>query len=77
MGFYQERWIKIKVNEYLYFVYYDFGGHSFHNPINEKELKKYASLEIVDIDELITEGEDINELLSLQFCDKIHDFICR
>lgn len=68
-------WIKIRREEHLYFVYYDFSSHSFHHPIEKRDLKHYHSLEVVDIDELVTKGEDIGILLSCQFCDKVYDFI--
>ena len=72
---YKEKWIKVKLKEYLYFVYYVFDGHSFHNPIEEKDLKDYQAFEVVNIDELVTEGEDVNILLSVQFCDKVWDLV--
>ena len=60
--------------EYLYFLYYEFPNHSFHSPIAESDISKYNT-EVQEIDDLITYGEEINELLSLQFCDKIYNFI--
>ena len=62
-------------NYYLYFVFFEIGTHSFHNPIEEKDLDEYKNLEIVELPELVTDGTDINNLLSIQFCDKVYDFI--
>lgn len=58
---------------YLYFYYYEFPNHSFHNPINE--IPENNNIQIIEIDDLITEGEDINDLLSCQFCDKVYKFL--
>ena len=41
------------------------------------ELSKYKDLEVRFVDELITKGEDINLLLSKQFCDKVHAFLTK
>ena len=57
--------------EYRYYLFYDFGSkHTFHTPIYEWELKNY-NLEIKEIDTLVTEGEDISELISNQFVCKV------
>ena len=59
--------------KYLYFLYYQIGDFGFHQPIDETDLKNY-NLEILDIeDDFYTEGEDINNLLSNQFCMKIYN----
>lgn len=70
--------------EYVYFfdhakqplqkVYYLFrvlGGHSFHSPIAEDELKNYHDLPVINIDSLVTRGESVPELCSMQLVDKI------
>ena len=62
-------------NYYLYFVFFEIGTHSFHNPIEEEDLDEYKNLEIIELPELVTDGTDINNLLSIQFCDKVHNFI--
>lgn len=62
-------------NKYLYFLYFEYPKHSFHNPIEKEDLEKYNNLNICDIEKLETYGEDINELLSLQFCDKVYNFL--
>jgi hypothetical protein len=47
------------------------GEHSFHTPIPEDELSKYPNLEQVHIEGLITHGQDILDLLSVQFVEKV------
>ena len=61
----------VQVKQYRYFLYYEFAGRSFHSPIEETELKQYRELERIDLDELTTYGEDVSELLSVPFCDKV------
>jgi len=68
-------WLEVRKEKHLYFVYYDFSSHSFHHPIEKRDLEHYPSLEVVDIDELVTKGEDIGILLSCQFCDKVYNLI--
>lgn len=63
--------------EYLYFLYYEFPLHSFHTPIEEDDLEDYNELEMIEIDDLETYGDDINDLLSLQFCDKVYNFLMK
>lgn len=63
-------------NGKLYFLYYELGDRSYHTPIDEeiykKEYKDYKIEELIDFE---TFGEDVNELLSAQFSNKIYDFI--
>ena len=61
----------VQVKQYRYFLYYEFPGRSFHSPIEESELKQYRDLERINLDELTTYGEDVTELLSVPFCDKV------
>ena len=64
--------------EYLYFLYYEMPNRSFHSPIDEDEaieIAKEKNLEIIELDELVTYGEDVGLLLSLQFCDKVYKFL--
>jgi hypothetical protein len=61
--------------EYLYFKYYEYPSHSYHTPIEKEEaeeLSKSRNIEIIEIDDLVTFGEDTDILLSLQFCDKVY-----
>ena len=63
--------INIIVEEPEYFLYYEFPKYSFHSPISDKELLKYQNLEVIKLDDLTTYGKNINDLISLQFCDKV------
>ena len=67
----------IYVDKYEYFLYYEFPNYSFHSPISDKELLKYQFLEIIELDDLTTYGKNINDLLSLQFCDKVWDLLMK
>lgn len=65
--------------EYLYFLYYEFPNkRSFHSPITQAVAEKYKkekNLEVIELDDLTTFGEDVGILLSLQFCDKVYKFL--
>ena len=54
-----------------YYLFRVLGDHSFHSPITEDELKNYHDLPVINIDSLITHGESVLELCSMQFVDKI------
>jgi hypothetical protein len=69
--------INIYVVKAEYYLYYEFPNHSFHHPIDEDELAEYRNLEIITLDSLKTYGHDINDLLSLQFCDKVWDYMTK
>lgn len=75
------RFIDIELKEkpiYFYYLYFDVGMDvSFHKPIKEEEIDKYEKegLEIKEIDELITEGKEITELISNQFVVKLIELI--
>lgn len=59
--------------EYLYFKYYEYPSHSYHTPIEKEEaeeLSKSRNIEIIEIDDLVTFGEDTDILLSLDFVIK-------
>lgn len=64
---------------YHYYLFYDIGaGKTFHTPINEEEVEKEKEkygIEVVEIDQLDTHGEDIGELISCQFVDKVISLI--
>ena len=62
-------------NQGNYYLFYDLGDCSFHQPISENTFEKYESLEIVEIGELKTKGMDINELISCQFIKKVIQLI--
>lgn len=66
------------VNEY--YLYYEFPNRSFHSPLGDDEdekidLSMYKGLNIVEIDSLTTYGKKINNMLSLQFCDKVWNYL--
>jgi len=54
-----------------YYIFYQVGNHSFHTPICINDIGKYSDLSVVDIEDLQTEGKDVADLLSVQFCDKV------
>lgn len=60
--------------EYRYYLYYVCGDQTFHSPIEESDVKKYAKqygLSIETINELHTQGDEVTDLLSLQFVNKM------
>lgn len=63
--------INVIIDEPEYYLYYEFPNYSFHSPISDKELVKYQKLEVIELDDLTTYGKNINDLISLQFCDKV------
>lgn len=56
----------------LYFLYYKIGLYDFHKPIKGTDIKEY-NLKIKELSNFVTEGKDINNLLSVQFCNKVYD----
>lgn len=54
----------------LYFLYYQLNKKSFHSPIDENDINEYPDLDIKEI-EFQTFGEEIGNLLSCQFVDKV------
>lgn len=57
---------------YEYFLYYEIGDRSFHHPISSEELKKYESLQMIDLDDdFETFGKDVGDLISNQFVNKV------
>lgn len=53
-----------------YYLFYDLGVHSFHTPIEFEDLEFY-NLKIIDVGLIITNGDDINDLISMQFVKKV------
>ena len=60
---------------YFYYLYYDLGERSFHTPLAESDIEHFPELKIEDIDELLTEGKDINDLVSVTFVNKVLEFL--
>ena len=59
--------------QYHYYLFYDVGAehcHTFHTPIDEKDVKQYE-LPVIEIDQLQTEGHEITDLVSNQFVEKV------
>lgn len=61
------------------FLFYETENYSFHIPffnIEVWEQEKYlAELQTIQIDNLVTKGKDIVELVSTQFCKKLLDLV--
>lgn len=58
---------------YSYYLFYEFDGlYSFHTPISNPDD---YDLPIVDIDELVTSGKDIGDLISMAFVKKVLNLI--
>lgn len=57
---------------YEYYLLYTAGSFSFHSPISEEEYEKLKeNLPTEELFDFETEGEDIEELMSVQTADKI------
>ena len=54
-----------------YYLFYRVGSYSFHYPIDVKDLDKYPDLPQEDIGTLTTSGHEIEDLISVQFVDKV------
>ena len=69
----------IYINSYLYFIYYEIGSKGYHTVINETEYNKLSKILNTEHlpDDFMTEGHDINDLLSLQFSNKVYDYIMK
>ena len=61
--------VMLPSSECRYYLFYDFGTHSFHSPI--EDIEKYPTLKVVNIGAITTNGKDITDLLSTQFVDKV------
>lgn len=64
--------IKKTITEY--YLLYDFGEYSFHQPISTHDIEKTANrykLQIIDLEDLTTKGKDIAVLVSVQFVRKV------
>lgn len=59
-----------------FFLFYEIDEYSFHSPIRYVDdiddiKSEYPSLKVIDIVSLITKGEEISELISVQFVRKV------
>lgn len=58
-----------------YYLFRVLGKHSFHTPITKTELEHYPYLPCIVINELNTDGDDIHDLCSMYFVNKLLDLI--
>ena len=63
---------KVNLNKpkYRYYLYYVLGEHTFHTPITENKVRQYT-LPVETINTLNTHGNEVQELISVQFVDKL------
>lgn len=57
-----------------WFFFYIVGDYTFHSPVNEKTALS-SGLNIIEIENLHTEGKEITELVSVNFIKKIIELI--
>lgn len=55
---------------YHYYLFHEMPKHTYHTPIDEVDIKKY-DLPVIEIDTIRTDGDDISDLVSVQFVDKL------
>lgn len=67
-------YIDLEKSRINYYLYYCIGEHTFHTPISKKEALENG-LEIITIDNLLTEGHDVDSLVSVQFVDKLIELV--
>lgn len=63
---------------FRYYLFYDLDKHSYHTPINEidvNKLKDKYNIDVNEIGELNTFGHEIDDLISVQFVDKLINLI--
>lgn len=65
---------KEKIIDYHYYLFYEMPTHTYHNPINKEQISSY-DLKVKEIDQLETEGNEINDLMSLQTVKKIVELV--
>lgn len=58
---------------YRYYKFYEIDGFSFHQPIDS--LDESEGLQVKEINEIVTEGRNISDLLSMQFVKKVCNII--
>lgn len=83
-GFYYDRDLKEQINFIdvmetkeinRFYLFYKTKNYSFHLPIDEEDIFKRGKLHIVDIDKINSAGRDVDDLLSVQFCKQLVDFV--
>lgn len=68
-----EKETKVAYKRTDFFLFYDFGGHSFHSPVSEEVADRY-DLERIELESLNVPGHNVDDLLSVHFCTKVYDF---
>lgn len=66
---------KTKIIDHKYYLFYEMKNHTYHYPLLIEDLRKYNDLKIKEIDRLKTQGDDIQDLMSLQTVKKIIQLI--
>ena len=56
-----------------YYLHFRVGNHSFVTLNSEKGVEKYKHLPWTKLDEVFFDGAEIEKLLSVQFCRKVHE----
>ena len=63
-----------KPDRFAFFKYWVIDGQGFHCPVKEEAVPPH--LEIYDLpQDFYTQGEDIQNLVSVQFCNKVVDVV--
>ena len=57
--------------QWRYYLFYDFGTHSYHSPIPDNIDPNALGLPVITISTIETRGDDISDLVSMQFVDKV------
>lgn len=57
--------------EYRYYLYYQLGSHSFHQPINKEFLRLYENLPCKKLNDFETFGAETGHLVSMQFVNRV------
>lgn len=56
---------------FRYYLYYECGNFSFHTPIHSSDLRSFPDLPQITIDHIVTYGDNTDQLLSVQFTQKV------
>lgn len=59
---------------YHYYLFHEMPKHTYHTPIDESDIKRY-DLPVIEINTIRTDGDDISDLVSVQFVDKLIELI--
>ena len=57
--------------QWRYYLFYDFGTHSYHSPLPDNIDPNSLGLPVITISTIETRGDDISDLVSMQFVDKV------